>query len=173
MQLKTESGERSDVITNRQLRDLALNGRNILDLMKVLPGVVSNVSGFLTSSSSAPTVAPVQPQAAATTAAAGSLSPPTAQPVGFSPSWVRNYEITDMWSGPEGQALAVNFGKTSAQFCTFLVVQPRNNARLYVLNPNSNDYFWIDQTAVGPADPPESQPGQRAPDQNCSSADVR
>ncbi|MEO7652914.1 MAG: carboxypeptidase regulatory-like domain-containing protein [Bryobacteraceae bacterium] len=45
LQLKTESGERSDVITNRQIRDLALNGRNILDLMKVLPGVVSNVNG--------------------------------------------------------------------------------------------------------------------------------
>ncbi|MBM3727980.1 MAG: hypothetical protein FJW40_21465 [Acidobacteria bacterium] len=45
LQLKTESGERSDIITNRQIRDLALNGRNILDLMKVIPGVVSNVSG--------------------------------------------------------------------------------------------------------------------------------
>ncbi|HTM50156.1 MAG TPA: carboxypeptidase regulatory-like domain-containing protein [Bryobacteraceae bacterium] len=45
LQLKLESGERSEVITNRQIRDLALNGRNILDLMKVLPGVVSNVSG--------------------------------------------------------------------------------------------------------------------------------
>ncbi len=45
LQIKTESGERSDLITNRQIRDLALNGRNILDLMKVLPGVVSNVNG--------------------------------------------------------------------------------------------------------------------------------
>lgn len=45
LQLKTESGERSDILTNRQIRDLALNGRNILDLMKVLPGVVSNVNG--------------------------------------------------------------------------------------------------------------------------------
>ncbi|MBM3783213.1 MAG: hypothetical protein FJW30_02575 [Acidobacteria bacterium] len=45
LQIKSESGERSDLITNRQIRDLALNGRNILDLMKVIPGVVSNVSG--------------------------------------------------------------------------------------------------------------------------------
>jgi hypothetical protein len=152
------------------LLSVALSGAVGLALAAL---VVSNVSGFFTSSSSAPTVAPVQPQATATTAGAGSLSPPTAQPVGFSPSWVRNYEITDMWSGPEGQASAVSFGQTSAQFCTFLVVQPQNNARLYVLNPYSNDYLWIDQKAVGPADPPESQPGQRAPDQNCSSADVR
>ncbi|MBS1831023.1 MAG: TonB-dependent receptor [Acidobacteria bacterium] len=45
LQLKSESGERSEVVTNRQIRDLALNGRNILDLMKVVPGVVSNVNG--------------------------------------------------------------------------------------------------------------------------------
>jgi len=45
LQLKTETGERSEIITNRQIRDLALNGRNILDMMKVLPGVVSNVNG--------------------------------------------------------------------------------------------------------------------------------
>lgn len=45
MQLQSESGERSEVINNRQLRDLALNGRNILDLVKVIPGVVSTVNG--------------------------------------------------------------------------------------------------------------------------------
>lgn len=44
-QLKTESGERSDLITNRQIKDLALNGRNPFDLMKTIPGVVSNVDG--------------------------------------------------------------------------------------------------------------------------------
>jgi hypothetical protein len=31
LQLKTESGERSDLITGVQVRDLALNGRNMLD----------------------------------------------------------------------------------------------------------------------------------------------
>jgi TonB-dependent Receptor Plug Domain len=42
--LKSESGERSQVITNQQVMDLALNGRNVLDLMKTLPGVVSNLN---------------------------------------------------------------------------------------------------------------------------------
>jgi hypothetical protein len=41
LQIKTESGERSDLITNRQVRNLALNGRNILDLTKTIPGVIN------------------------------------------------------------------------------------------------------------------------------------
>ena len=41
LQIKSESGERSDLITNTQIKDLALNGRNILDLVKVVPGVLS------------------------------------------------------------------------------------------------------------------------------------
>ncbi|MBO0721527.1 MAG: carboxypeptidase regulatory-like domain-containing protein, partial [Blastocatellia bacterium] len=41
LQIKTESGERSDLITNRQIRDIALNGRNILDLTKTLPGLIN------------------------------------------------------------------------------------------------------------------------------------
>ena len=41
LQIQTESGERSDIVTNRQLRDIALNGRNIVDLMKIVPGVIT------------------------------------------------------------------------------------------------------------------------------------
>jgi hypothetical protein len=48
MQVQTESGERSDLVTNRQLRDIALNGRNIADLMKTVPGVIAG--GTITTS---------------------------------------------------------------------------------------------------------------------------
>ena len=48
LQVQTESGERSDLVTNRQLRDIALNGRNIADLMKVVPGVIAG--GTITTS---------------------------------------------------------------------------------------------------------------------------
>ena len=41
LQIRTESGERSDLITNRQIKDLALNGRNILDLTRTLPGIIN------------------------------------------------------------------------------------------------------------------------------------
>ena len=54
MQLQADSGERSEAVTGTQLRDLALNGRNINDLAKLIPGVampggaaeVSNLSAI-------------------------------------------------------------------------------------------------------------------------------
>jgi hypothetical protein len=45
LQLQTRSGERSDLITGNQLNNLALNGRNIIDFVKVVPGVVSSFNG--------------------------------------------------------------------------------------------------------------------------------
>lgn len=40
LQLKSASAEIGEVVTGRQVRDLALNRRNVLDLMKTIPGVV-------------------------------------------------------------------------------------------------------------------------------------
>src|SRR5262245_56991133 len=45
LQLQANSGERSDLITSKQLDNLALNGRNIIDFVKVMPGVVSDFDG--------------------------------------------------------------------------------------------------------------------------------
>ena len=42
LQVESSSGERSDLVTNRQVRDLALNGRNVVDLFKTVPGVISS-----------------------------------------------------------------------------------------------------------------------------------
>jgi hypothetical protein len=39
VQLQSNSGERSDLITGKQLNDVAMNGRNVLDYMKLIPGV--------------------------------------------------------------------------------------------------------------------------------------
>ncbi len=41
LQIQSETGERSNVITNRQLRDIGLNGRNVVDLMRTIPGVIA------------------------------------------------------------------------------------------------------------------------------------
>ena len=41
LEVQTESGERSNVVTNRQLRNIALNGRNVVDLMRTIPGVIA------------------------------------------------------------------------------------------------------------------------------------
>src|SRR5260370_8976023 len=40
VQVQSSSAERSGVLTSRQVLDLAENGRNFLDLVKTLPGVV-------------------------------------------------------------------------------------------------------------------------------------
>lgn len=44
IQLQASSGERSDLITSKQLNDVAMNGRNVLDYMKLIPGVVGTTS---------------------------------------------------------------------------------------------------------------------------------
>jgi Carboxypeptidase regulatory-like domain/TonB-dependent Receptor Plug Domain len=44
LQIKTESGEISQVVSGEQVNNLALNGRNFLDLVKITPGVVSFVN---------------------------------------------------------------------------------------------------------------------------------
>src|SRR5262252_7375023 len=38
VQLQANSGERSDLITGKQLNDVAMNGRNVLDYLKLVPG---------------------------------------------------------------------------------------------------------------------------------------
>jgi hypothetical protein len=45
IQLQSNSGERSDLISSKQLNDVALNGRNVLDYMKLIPGVSGMVDG--------------------------------------------------------------------------------------------------------------------------------
>jgi len=45
VQLQTESAERSGLVTGVQTVSLALNGRNYLDLLKTVPGVVSDFNG--------------------------------------------------------------------------------------------------------------------------------
>ena len=45
LQLQSNSGERSDLISGKQLNDVALNGRNVLDYMKLVPGVISSFDG--------------------------------------------------------------------------------------------------------------------------------
>ncbi|HEY3130426.1 MAG TPA: carboxypeptidase regulatory-like domain-containing protein [Acidobacteriota bacterium] len=43
LQIKSSSGEIGEAITGRQVRELALNGRNYLDMLKLVPGIVSTV----------------------------------------------------------------------------------------------------------------------------------
>jgi hypothetical protein len=94
--------------------------------------------------------------------------PPVPTPVPFEPFWVQNHRITEMWNGPSSQPGTVSFGATSGQFCSFLVVLPPQGDRLYVFNPYSQNYLWIDATDVGPVGPPEQRPEPRPTDVNCT-----
>jgi Carboxypeptidase regulatory-like domain/TonB-dependent Receptor Plug Domain len=50
LQVQADSGERSDLITGKQLDDVAVNGRNLLDYMRLVPGVAGtgNFAGSAT-----------------------------------------------------------------------------------------------------------------------------
>jgi len=39
--IKSESGERSDLVSGQQLRSIGINGRNVIDLARLTPGVIS------------------------------------------------------------------------------------------------------------------------------------
>ena len=119
--------------------------------------------------------AAVAPTATPAAAPVSEVAPATATPgptptPAFTPFWVRNHRLTEMWSGQVGAPGVVSFGMTSQQFCSFLVVVPQQERRLYVFNPYSQNYFWIDADAVGPVGAPERQPGAPPPGQNCAEA---
>ena len=89
-------------------------------------------------------------------------------PAPFVPFWVRNHRMTELWSGRAGSPGVVSFGRTSERFCTFRVVRPQDGARLYVLNPYTANYAWIDAAAVGPVGEPELRPGPPPPGRTCA-----
>ena len=130
--------------------------------------VVASACGSLPSVSN-PFAASATPRP--TIAVPAQLTPtpvPEAAPVPFEPFWVQNHRITEMWNGPSSQADTVSFGATSGQFCSFLVVLPPEGDRLYVFNPYSQNYLWMDAVDTGPAGPPEQRPDPRPTDVNCT-----
>ena len=78
--------------------------------------------------------------------------------------------MAEMWSGPAEAAGTVSFGMTSSQFCSFQVVLPPEGMRLYVFNPYSRDYFWMEADAVRPVGEPERHSGPSPFGQNCAEA---
>ena len=99
-------------------------------------------------------VSGIPPRAAAATAAPASTAAPSIPAGGFQPFWVENFVATPLWSGPD--ANAVSFG-VQPQFSSFLVVSVQTSGRLYVYNPRTRDYAYIDAAAVGPSGPPSIQ----------------
>ena len=150
----------------RRLRALLLAVPAMMFVASACGSLPSVPNPFAASATPRPTVAvPAQvtptPRPALTTA-------PESAPEPFEPFWVRNHRITELWSGASSGPDTASFGATSEQFCSFLVVLPPEGDRLYVLNPYSQDYLWIDAAAVGPAGPPDEHPDPRPTDVNCT-----
>lgn len=74
---------------------------------------------------------------------------------GYDPWWVQNHQQTQLWSGPDPNA--VSFGPVP-QWSYFQVVAPQKGTRLYVRNPANNGYAYVDAGAVGPSPPPPVSP---------------
>ena len=70
------------------------------------------------------------------------------------------HQSTDLWSDSDAGR---SFG-TVRPFTYFQLTGQSADGRLYVLNPYSKDYFWIDADAVGPvAEAPTKATGPKPP----------
>jgi hypothetical protein len=64
--------------------------------------------------------------------------------------WVQNHEVTEQWSGPnEGAVLFGWLRKFS-----YLRVERTDGERLYVYNPRTENFAYVNASAVGPSGPP-------------------
>lgn len=82
------------------------------------------------------------------------LPSPEVDPVEeFEPWWAQSNRETELWSGIDNKA--ISFG-TVAPRSYFLVVKPKDGPRLYVFNPITQNYAYIDADAIEPSiEPPE------------------
>ena len=74
-------------------------------------------------------------------------------PIILRTSWVANHDPEAMiYAGPEPEDDAL--GVAGPQFTTFTVVAPQILDRLYVFNPATGNFGWINAAGVGPAPRP-------------------
>ena len=68
--------------------------------------------------------------------------------------WLQSHQPATLWSSPRPDA--VEFGK-ERKFSYFRVHGPQEAGRIYVYNPRTDNFAWVDALAVGPSTaPPES-----------------
>jgi lipoprotein-anchoring transpeptidase ErfK/SrfK len=79
------------------------------------------------------------------------LMPGTGGVVSAEEQWVQSHLPATLWSGPQFDA--VMFGK-ERKFSYFRVHGPQEGGRIYVFNPRTENFAWVDAHAVGPSTPP-------------------
>lgn len=83
----------------------------------------------------------------------GSLSGTLFLPAQLQPAWVSNFDPNvHMWSGPTTDAS--DFGTAGPQGTIFPVVGPQVLNRIYVFDPVTQGYGWIDASGIGPSGAP-------------------
>ncbi len=74
-------------------------------------------------------------------------------PTTLIPAYVANFdENVHIFSGPFAEA--IDYGIAGPQFTTFTVVAPQLAGRLFVYDPATDNYGWIDVAGVGPVAAP-------------------
>jgi hypothetical protein len=75
-------------------------------------------------------------------------------PAAFQPAYVQNFRSDlKIWSGWDDKA--ASFGDAGPQFTTFKVIAPQIGKRIFVFNPVTENYGWIDADGVGPSGAPK------------------
>ena len=74
-------------------------------------------------------------------------------PVALQPAFVSNF-VEDAHIYSSAFDGAVDFGPIGEQFSTLTVVAPQVAGRIYVYNPETKGYGWVNANEVGPASPP-------------------
>ncbi|HLH23860.1 MAG TPA: L,D-transpeptidase family protein [Chloroflexota bacterium] len=88
-------------------------------------------------------------------------SPPPAAPAADdSPGWVATVRAAELWSDSDG---GTSFGQVP-QWSYFQLTGRDANGRIYVLNPRTENYAWIEADAVGPVPAPTDDSYLRDPD---------
>ncbi|MGE3908538.1 MAG: DUF1616 domain-containing protein [Chloroflexota bacterium] len=125
----------------------------------------------------APTAAPTEvppPPTAALPAAAASAPQAGGAAVsgsrvlpGYQTWWVKNHRPTQLETGLPGQTSAPGT-MTTAQFCSFLVINPQVNDELLILNPHSGTVQRVQASDVGPVEGPLIGRGAQPTDGTCN-----
>lgn len=68
--------------------------------------------------------------------------------------WVQTHLATELWSAPGPDA--ISFGRVR-QFMYFRLHGEQQGDRLYVYNPRTDNFAYIDATAIGPSDSPPAE----------------
>ncbi len=76
---------------------------------------------------------------------------------GDTQAWVATYSPTDVWSGPDPDAVSFGPARVGAPY---RILAPQQGSRILIYNPLTDNVGWIDALAAGPI--PAPNPGQLA-----------